>query len=113
MARHSLGTRENLRSSVARPEVKNQIAVVQAGKTPERVIVLPEADFDAPKGRVGYRQRANGDLERLERSLVYVILPAAKQPEPDGSRLDNPMGNEYDYKCKGLEFKAVSRWCGY
>ena len=30
----------------ARPEVMNQIAVVQAAKTPERVIVLPEADFD-------------------------------------------------------------------
>jgi hypothetical protein len=25
----------------ARPEVMNQIAVVQAGKTPERIIVLP------------------------------------------------------------------------
>jgi hypothetical protein len=35
----------------------NQIAVVQEGKTPERVIVLPEADFDALKGRKGYRQR--------------------------------------------------------
>jgi hypothetical protein len=46
----------------ARPEVMNQIAVVQGGKVPERVIVLPEADFDALKGREGYRQRANGDL---------------------------------------------------
>ncbi len=52
----------------------NQIAVVQGGKAPERVIVLPEADFDALKGREGYRQRANGDLERLEGSLVYVIV---------------------------------------
>ena len=58
----------------ARPEVMNQIAVVQGGKAPERVIVLPEADFDALKGREGYRQRANGDLERLEGSLVYVIV---------------------------------------
>ena len=31
----------------------NQIAVVQAGKVPERVIVLPSADFDALKGRDG------------------------------------------------------------
>jgi hypothetical protein len=53
----------------ARPEVMNQIAVVQAGKVPERVIVLPEADFDAFKGREGYRQRDNGDLERVEGSL--------------------------------------------
>ena len=37
----------------ARPEVMNQIAVVQGGKVPERVIVLPEADFDALKGREG------------------------------------------------------------
>jgi hypothetical protein len=40
----------------------NQIAVVQGGK----VIVLPSADFDALKGREGYRQRDNGDLERVE-----------------------------------------------
>ena len=46
----------------------NQIAVVQAGNTPERVIVLPKADFDALKNREGYRQRANGDLERVEGS---------------------------------------------
>ena len=26
------------------------------------------------KGREGYRQRANGDLERVEGSLVYVIV---------------------------------------
>ena len=29
------------------------------------------ADFDALKGRDGYRQRANGGLERVEGSLVY------------------------------------------
>jgi hypothetical protein len=52
----------------------NQIAVVQAGKAPERGIVLPSADFDALKGREGYRQRDNGDLERIEGSLVYVIV---------------------------------------
>jgi hypothetical protein len=64
----------------ARPEVMNQIAVVQAGKAPERVIVLPEADFDALKGREGYRQRANGDLERPEGSLVYVIVRQQGSP---------------------------------
>ena len=60
----------------ARPEVMNQIAVVnQAGKAPaERVIVLPEADFDALIDRPGYRLRDNGDLERREGSLVYVIV---------------------------------------
>jgi hypothetical protein len=58
----------------ARPEVMNQIAVVQGGKVPERVIVLSEADFDALNGREGYRQRDNGDLERVEGSLVYVIV---------------------------------------
>ena len=64
----------------ARPEVMNQIAVVQAGKAPERVIVLPSADFDAFKGREGYRQRANGDLERLEGSLFYVIVRQQSNP---------------------------------
>jgi hypothetical protein len=58
----------------------NQIAVVQAGKIPERVIVLPEADFDALKGREGYRQRDNGDLERAEGSLVYVIVRQQSSP---------------------------------
>jgi hypothetical protein len=60
----------------ARPEVMNQIAVVnQAGKaSAERVIVLPGADFDALIGRAGYHQRDNGDLERREGSLVYVMI---------------------------------------
>jgi hypothetical protein len=56
------------------------IAVVQAGKTPERVIVLPAADFNALKGREGYRQRDNGDLERIEGSLVYVIVRQQSSP---------------------------------
>jgi hypothetical protein len=60
----------------ARPEVMNQIAVVNAGgkASAERVIVLPEADFDALIDRQGYRLRDNGDLERREGSLVYVIV---------------------------------------
>jgi hypothetical protein len=58
----------------------NQIAVVQGGKAPERVIVLPGADFDALRGRQGYRQRANGDLERVEGSLVYVIVRQQSSP---------------------------------
>ena len=63
-------------SRFARPEVMNQIAVVnQAGKaSAERVIVLPEADFDALIDRPGYRLRDNGDLERREGSLVYPIV---------------------------------------
>ena len=54
----------------------NQIAVVnQAGKaSAERVIVLPEGQFDALIGRPGYHQRDNRDLERREGSLVYVIV---------------------------------------
>ena len=60
----------------ARPEVMNQIAVVNAGgKAPvERVIVLPAGEFDTLVGRPGYHQRDNGDLERREGSLVYVIV---------------------------------------
>ena len=53
----------------------NQIAVVnQGGKgSAERVIVLPGEDFDAliePR----LSQRNNGDLERREGTLVYVIV---------------------------------------
>ena len=60
----------------AKPEVMNQIAVVnQAGKSPaERVIVLPGEEFDALIDRPGYRLRDNGDLERREGSLVYLIV---------------------------------------
>ena len=60
----------------ARPEVMNQIAVVnQGGKaSAERVIVLPEGEFDALVGRPGYHERDNGDLERREGSLVYLIV---------------------------------------
>ena len=60
----------------ARPEVMNQIAVVnQGGKvSTERVIVLPNADFDALIDRPGYHLCENGDLERREGSLVYVMV---------------------------------------
>jgi hypothetical protein len=60
----------------ARPEVMNQIAMVnQGGKaSAERVIVLPGEEFDTLIGRPGYRLRDNGDLERREGSLVYLIV---------------------------------------
>ena len=60
----------------ARPEVMNQIAVVnQGGKvSTERVIVLPGEEFDALIGRPGYHLCENGDLERREGSLVYVMV---------------------------------------
>ena len=63
----------------SRPEIMNQIAVVsQAGNAPaERVIVLPETDFDALIDRPGYRLRDNGDLERREGSLIWVIVRQA------------------------------------
>ena len=51
---NSLGIRTPAPGTVG--EVMNQIAVVnQAGKAPaERVIVLPEGEFDALVGRPGY-----------------------------------------------------------
>ena len=54
----------------------NQIAVVnQGGKaSAERVIVLPGEEFDTLIGRPGYHQRNDGDLERREETLVYVIV---------------------------------------
>jgi hypothetical protein len=71
----------------ARPEVMNQIAVVnQAGNAPaERVIVLPAAEFDSLVGRPGYHQRDNGDLERREGSLVYLMVrQQSNRPLPMG-----------------------------
>jgi hypothetical protein len=68
----------------ARPEVMNQIAVVQAGKNPERVIVLPGTDFDALIGRPGYHLCGNGDLERREGSLVYVMVRQGNRALPMG-----------------------------
>jgi hypothetical protein len=59
----------------ARPEVMNQIAVVnQAGKSPAEREIVPEGEFDTLVGRPGYHQRDNGDLERREGSLVYLIV---------------------------------------
>jgi hypothetical protein len=60
----------------------NQIAVVnQTGKAPaERVIVLPAAEFDTLVGRPGYHQRDNGDLERREGSLVYLMVRQQSAP---------------------------------
>jgi hypothetical protein len=60
----------------ARPEVMNQIAVVnQGGKvSTERVIVLPGEEFDALIDRPGYHLCENGDLERREGSLIYLMV---------------------------------------
>jgi hypothetical protein len=56
--------------------VMNQIAVVNQGgnASTERVIVLPGQEFDALIDRPGYHLRENGDLERREGSLVYVMV---------------------------------------
>jgi hypothetical protein len=60
----------------ARPEVMNQIAVVSQGDkvSTDRVIVLPGEEFDALVDRPGYHLRENGDLERREGSLIYVMV---------------------------------------
>ena len=60
----------------ARPEVMNQIAVVNQGGnvSTERVIVLPGEEFDALVGRPEYHLCENGDLERREGGLVYVMV---------------------------------------
>src|SRR4029434_10015921 len=61
----------------ARPEIQTQIAIVnQGGKAAaaERVIVLAAEEFGSLVGPPGYSLRANGDLERQEGSLVYVMV---------------------------------------
>ena len=70
----------------ARPEVMNQIAVVnQGGKvSTERVIVLPGEEFDTLIGRPGYHLCENGDLERREGSLVYVMVRQGNRALPMG-----------------------------
>ena len=54
------------------------MAVVNQGSngstTDVRVIILPNADFDVLIGRPGYSLRENGDLERREGSLVYLMV---------------------------------------
>ena len=54
----------------------NQIAVVSQGDkvSTDRVIVLPGEEFDALIDRPGYHLRENGDLERREGSLIYVMV---------------------------------------
>ena len=71
----------------ARPEVMNQIAVVNQGDkvSTERVIVLPGEEFDALIGRPGYHLCENGDLERREGSLVYVMV--RRQPNTSNGRI--------------------------
>ena len=56
----------------------NQVAVVHASKTPERVIVLPNEEFDVLTDRPGYRLCDDGDLERC--SLVYVMVRQQSNP---------------------------------
>jgi hypothetical protein len=63
----------------ARPEIQNQIAVIQGGSA-ERVMVLPDAEFESLIGRPGYHSRPNGDLERREGNLTFVIVKQPSQP---------------------------------
>jgi hypothetical protein len=50
----------------------------------ERVIVLPGEEFDALIGRPGYHLCENGDLERREGSLVYVMVRQGNRSLPMG-----------------------------
>ena len=60
----------------ARPEVMNQISVVNQREkaSAERVIVLPEGEFQSLIGRPGYHLCEDGALERREGALVYQIV---------------------------------------
>ena len=59
--------------------------VNQGGKvSTERVIVLPGEEFDTLIGRLGYHLCENGDLERREGSLVYVMVRQSKRALPTG-----------------------------
>jgi len=72
----------------ARPEVMNQIAVVAGGKAPaERVIVLPEGDFQPLVGRAGYRLRENRRFGTPGGEPCLRDRPAAKQPGATDGRI--------------------------
>ena len=43
-------------------------------RTPEVVAKIPGEEFDALVGRPGYHLCENGDLERREGSLVYLMV---------------------------------------
>ncbi len=89
MARNSVGIRTPHPARFARPEVMNQIAVVnQASKAPaERVIVLPEGEFDTLVGRPGYHQRDNGDFGAPGGKSCLSDSPATKQPGAADGRI--------------------------
>ena len=90
----------------------NQIAMVnQSGKaSAERVIVLPEREFDALVGRPGYHQRDNGDLERREGILVYLIVrqQGTRRYRWEKKLMDNEDNECVEVlKCSGLEGKQI------
>ena len=89
MAGYGLGVRETFYPHrFARPEVMNQIAVVNQGDkvSTERVIVLPAEEFHALIGRPGYHLCKNGDLERREGNLVYVMVRQGNRSLPMGEK---------------------------
>ena len=76
MARHGLGIRTPAPGTVckARGHEPDRRGKPGGKASAERVIVLPGGEFDTLVGRPGYHQRNNGDLERREGTLVYVIV---------------------------------------
>ena len=85
MAGDSLGA-ERLYPHGSQAWGQNQIAVVNQGGnvSTERVIVLAGEEFDALIGRPGYHLCENGDLERREGSLVYVMVRQGNRALPMG-----------------------------
>ena len=76
MARHSLGIRAPAPGAVCEARgYESDRRGEPGGQSPaERVIVLPEGEFDTLVGRPGYLLRDNGDLECREGSLLYLIV---------------------------------------
>ena len=87
----------------------NQIAVVNQGgnASTERVIVLPGEEFDTLIGRPGYHLCENGDLERREGSLVYVMVRGKATGHYRWEK--RLMSNERDHISDYFEAKGVSR----
>ena len=56
----------------------NQVAVVHASKTPERVIVLPNEEFDVLTDRPGYRLCDDGDLRARGAAVLFMLWSGSK-----------------------------------
>jgi hypothetical protein len=86
VAGHCLGIRETLCSQVrtTRSDESNRCGKPRGQSFYRKGHCLAGEEFDALIGRPGYHLCENGDLERREGSLVYVMVRQGDQALPMG-----------------------------